>query len=259
MFISRFIKVFVILFVISIINFPVSSSENKETKPVIKMYPVKYTKTPPKIDGVYDSVWDSAVSTGKFTQWNGEPAPQETTARLLWDENNLYLIFQLKDSDIRATMTERDKGLFVEEVIELFVDANGDSLNYQEIEVNPLGTIFDLNIGKAFVKHDSAWDAEGMLTAVKVDGEVSSDVRKGEEAGPGSTADTTGWSVEMAIPWKNFMEARNLPPKDGDCWRANLYRCDNWPGKTYDAWNPTMTEKPNFHIPAAFGRICFRK
>jgi hypothetical protein len=35
-------------------------------------------------------------------------AKQETRARLLWDDTNLYIAYEVEDTDIGAQFTERD-------------------------------------------------------------------------------------------------------------------------------------------------------
>ena len=77
-------------------------------------------------------------------------------------------------------------------------------------------------------------------------------------SGMETTAKVTGQTVVMAmkIPWKAF----GRTPRSGDVWLGNLFRCvGKDPGRGYLAWRPTMTEKPNFHVPAAFGEFVFTR
>jgi hypothetical protein len=49
-----------------------------------------------------------------------------------------------------------------------------------------------------------------------------------------------------------------VKPKSGDVWLGNLLRCvGRDPDRGYLAWQPTMTEKPNFHVPEKFGEFEF--
>ena len=66
------------------------------------------------------------------------------------------------------------------------------------------------------------------------------------------------WFCEMAIPFSDFITAPNIPPKEGDEWKLNLYRIER--GKTkkedeYSAWSPTR--KIDYHRPQHFGVLRF--
>jgi len=64
---------------------------------------------------------------------------------------------------------------------------------------------------------------------------------------------TTGYTVEVAIPWAGFPKAANKPPKPGDTWRMNFYAMKNNGGTS---WSPILG-KGNFHHGPRFGRLTF--
>jgi hypothetical protein len=206
-----------------------------------------------KVDGALsEPVWRQAAATAPFTLWNGKPAAWRTTARLLWDPKNLYVAFTCDDTDIEGTMWRRDQNLWEQnEVVEMFVDAGGEQTCYLEFEVNPRNAVVDLILPSAGspgpLAGKKCWDAHGMKTAVRVRGTMGN--RKDKDK---------GWTAEMAIPLQDFLTAPNYPPKNGDTWRVNLYRVDDTQGKVeFQAWSPTNTEKPNFHVPERFGSLRF--
>ena len=97
---------------------------------------------------------------------------------------------------------------------------DGDNHNYYELEINPLGTIFDLFLPKPYRDGgpaDHGWDVRGLLSAVRVEGTLND---------PSDT--DKGWSVELAFPWAAFDRhggaGRGGPPRDGDVWRVNFSR-----------------------------------
>ena len=191
-----------------------------------------------------EEAWQQAGwPTKPFAKWNGLPAHTETTARLLWDDQYLYVAFECEDPDIQGSMKQRDESLWEEnEVVELFADAGADQGCYLEFEINPLNTVVDLVIPKAGapgpVEGKKMWDAKGMKTA--------------------AATDSGGWRVEMAIPLDCFLDAPNTPPKPGDGWRINLYRVDAVSDQVeYQAWVPTNTPEPSFHVPERFGVLRF--
>ncbi len=205
------------------------------------------------VDGRLDEpVWQRtpAFRLQKVINTDGPPN-QPTDVRVCWDNDYLYVAFSCKDSDVWATMKNRDEHLWEEEVVEVFVDPDGDGRNYKEFEVNPLGTVVDLNIPRPHhgdLAAALAWDCRGWKTAVRVDGTVN------------KRDDTDrGWVCEMAIPLADIAPPRPKP-KPGDTWRVNLYRIDR-PNKTdpkadvqFSAWSPVQR---GYHEPERFGFLTF--
>lgn len=199
------------------------------------------------IDGVMDdAAWSGAEPISLVLTDSGFAPKQPTAAKMLWDDDYLYVGFHSIDDDIRATLTRRDDDLWTEEVVEIFIDADGDERTYAEIEVSPINNIVDLYIlNRGRVRMLREWDCEGMITAVTVDGVVN-----------GGAGTSRSWTCEMAIPHVELPTAPNIPPKVGDVWRANLYRIDRADdGDEYLAWSPTG--RVDYHTPSRFGWILF--
>ena len=214
-------------------------------------YTCRYTKTPITVDGKLDDpAWETAVAVRLVRNEDGAEPRFETTARLLWDDNHLYVGYHCQDSQIYATMTTRDAPLWEEEVVEIFLDANRDQIGYVEIEVNPLNALVDLyvlNRPPYPVNPLFCWDSSGIQYAVSVDG----DPRRLD-------SQDRAWSAEIALPWEDFLTAPHLPPRAGDVWRMNLYRIDQYQGQQeLYAWSPTRCE--TFHVPQRFGEIVFAR
>jgi hypothetical protein len=211
-------------------------------------YVVYRAAKPITVDGVLDEPsWRGANVMNLVLADTGKPPRQPTTARALWDDKYLYIAFECQDTDIWGTITERDKAIFAEEVVEIFIDEDRDNWGYLEFEVSPRNAVLDIFIinRDGRVKGLWDWNSEGWLTAVKVVGDPT---RRG--------TDDKSWTVEMAIPMADFMMAPNLPPKPGDVWHANFYRIDRAvSGDEWSAFAPIG--KINFHSPEKFGRIVF--
>ena len=212
----------------------------------ISHYTVMRTLGPIKVDGVFDEPsWRAAKSTGAFRANDGSETPtSRVEAKMLWDDSNLYFAFECDDTDLAATMTKRDEHLWQEEVVEVFIDPDGDGKNYIELEVNPLGAFLDLFVLTPVVPIPYESYNIPAKWAVKVDGTVQN-----------SSDQDRGWSVELAVPLKEAVTAPNRPPKDGDRWRLNLYRIERKPKDQLIAWSPTL--KPSFHTPSRFGEVTF--
>ena len=79
---------------------------------------------------------------------------------------------ELEEPHLWATMADRDAILYREHDFEVFLDPDGDGLAYYELEINALGTEFDLFLDKPYRRKGRAhiaWDIEGLRTAVRLD------------------------------------------------------------------------------------------
>lgn len=183
---------------------------------------------------------------------SGEFLRPRTTAKMLWNDEYLYVAFVAQDSDIYATMTKRDDHLWTEEVVEVFV---GREDIYLEIEVNPLNTLFDARIDLRGQKGRPTFDVDAAANAnFDIKHRV---VVRGTLTNRKDTDDS--WTVELAIPHTALDGIQPIPPKKGDAWRINLYRIDKSRegGRMREsggAWSPT---KGWFHNPPRFGKIVF--
>jgi hypothetical protein len=215
---------------------------------LVPVYRCHRADGPITIDGILDdAAWERAEAVALLTADAGVAPRQSTTARLLWDVVNLYVAFECEDDDIWGTTTERDQDIYMQEVVEVFVDAASSGTAYVEIEVSPLNAVLDLFMLWRDDRRRGlwGWDSVGLQTAVTVDGDPW---RRG-------TADRR-WTVEMAIPMVDFEMAPHLPPETGDTWRMNLYRIDRGVrGTEYSAWSPPR--RLNYHTPSRFGVLLF--
>src|SRR5258705_7376671 len=81
---------------------------------VLPVYEVSRTATPVKVDGkLDDAVWNKVAPMRDFRQnLDGEPGVVKTEARMLYDDNFLYVSFRCPDKNIWATMKARDQHLW---------------------------------------------------------------------------------------------------------------------------------------------------
>jgi len=194
------------------------------------------------IDGNLDKPeWGKAVAVQLVDTVTGAKPKQTTTVKLIWSNDFLYAGFCCKDDYICATMTEYNDKLYEEDVVELFIDDDLDHKTYIEIEINPLNAVLHYGI-----QNDSQ---KRFLQFARVEKKVLSAVAHHDKLGI--------YTVELAIPFSEFITAKHNPPIKGERWLFNLYRIDR--GKNgadeYSAWSPTG--KLNFHIPEKFGELVF--
>jgi len=235
------------------------AAEKAKDKAELRSYTCEKAEGRIIVDGVLsEGSWQKAKATGGFMKMLdnvGKPMTQYTEVKMLWDNKNLYIAFVVNDPDIFAVKTQDDGPLWEEENAEIFIDEDGDGKNYLEYEINPLNAIIDLRIDQPKPNGDvqpwqpkAVFNGDGIKRAVKVYGTVDNRSDVDEK-----------WVAEIAIPLNNinFPYAKNLPPKDGDVWRANMFRIER-PQKEvgpeeYGSWSKT----PSWHLPQNFGKLVF--
>lgn len=204
-----------------------------------------------KIDGRLDeAAWKNARTFGRFEfPWWKEGRKEQTAARMLWDDEFLYVAYDCRDEHVSATRTERDSQVYRDDCVELFTAPNPKrSHEYFNIEMNVNGAILDRHHPNGPGKPQTPnWNATGIRIATRVDGTLNDD------------SDTDrGWVLEVAIPFSNFQVTTGKPhPEDGDVWHLNLNRLGGETNPQHSQWSPGNTPKPAFHTPDTFGRVTF--
>ena len=227
---------------------------------------------PISVDGRLDErAWTSAAWTDFFIDIDGDRRPQprfRTRAKMLWDDEYFYVAAEMEEPDLWGTLTVRDSVIFQDNDFELFIDPDGDTHAYYELEVNVLATAWDLMLVKPYRDGGPAlngWDIAGLRVGVDTRGTVNR---------PGDRDD--GWTVEIAMPWKILREAArdHKRPEAGDQWRINFSRVQ-WhlddgngsyakrlkPGTTTplpeDNWVWSPQGAIDMHMPERWGYVQF--
>ena len=205
--------------------FPLISGQQLST-PIIEYEPKSYVcykvSEPIVVDGkINDVSWQKANWSESFVDIEGDLKQNpffDTKVKMLWDENYFYFGAQMEEPHVWATLTDRDAIIYKDNDFEIFLDPDGDTHHYYELEVNALETEWDLLLLKPYrdqakVAVDS-WDIPGLITKVYVDGTINNPSDKDR-----------GWIVEIAIPWKALEEcAPNFHPQEGEQWKVNFSR-----------------------------------
>lgn len=199
---------------------------------------------PPSLHPTFDhAAWQDAPTVELARTWRGDPAPpgMDTTARLVWTADALWLGFACRftelDADTAFDPALERHGLWERDVCEAFVQSPREpsAASYKEIEVAPTGQWFDVAVRTPRVDVDWAWHA-GLTTAAAID------------------HDAKRWTAIVRVPFTAF----GGPPTPGAAWRANLFRIGRVDGvRQFLAYAPTGTPAPDFHVPAAFVPLVF--
>lgn len=199
----------------------------------------KITSTP-IIDGDL-SEW-KAPFIGSFVKHNsGEKGSQETFASLSWDDENLYIAFKCSDSKIIGKNRKQDYPIFEsDDLVEIFIDPDGNGQNYLEVGINAFSSNYDMIIN-CISKNCGGWktsidfDIEGLEAVSKIKKE--------------------GFSTEIKIPFISLEKIQNgnfNKPTIGTKWKGNLFRIDYGNTAEYLALQYYRSSKFGFHQPDKF-------
>lgn len=239
-----------------------------------ELYEAPRTPIPVVVDGSLDDpAWRTAPWTTDFVDIRGPgwpDPPLRTRAKMTWDDRALYVAAEMEEPHLWATLVERDAIVWRDDDFEVFLDPDGDGLNYFEVEVNPHGTVLDLFLAKPYDEGGSAqieWDLAGLAVAVRLSGSLNDPADR-----------DAGWFVEMAIPWHGLTApgAARPPtaPRAGEEWRVNFSRVDwpllvengeyvkereltDWSDHPEENWVWSPQGRINMHAPESWGRLRF--
>jgi alpha-galactosidase len=218
--------------------------ENVVGRPMIEIRHITEILTVSDLD---DPSWQQASEIVVDTYWSAEKAPagREFRTGLLWSDTALYVRFMAmqKEDEPLVVNAEPDLqgktvGLWERDVCEIFIAPDlASPTKYFEFEIAPTGEWLDLAIEITPEGRKTDWTFASNLQAA---------------------AQVRARSIVMAlrIPFASLTKT----PAPGDIWLGNLFRCvGTEASRGYLSWQPTGTEKPDFHVPTAFGRFAFVK
>ena len=195
------------------------------------------------VSDIENDVWPKGGKLDVSRNWNGSPADagRHFSVTALWSDVALYFRFNASQGEPLVITSDpqierKTPGLWKRDVCEVFIapDRN-EPRRYFEFEVAPNGEWLDLAIDGSSGERITDWEYHsGMETASRIDEHHA--------------------IMAIKIPFAAF--GKN--PKAGDVWLGNIFRCvGQEPDRGYLAWQPTFTEKPNFHVPEKFGEFVF--
>lgn len=218
--------------------------------PPVPTLRVTKATAPILIDGKLDeAAWQAAARTPRLVDtMTGAPAEFVASARMTWDDQNVYLGWEVADDYLKSTFTHHDEHLWEQDCVEVMFDPAGDQRNYFEIQVAPSGQSFETRYDTRRQPQpfgDVAWTSQ-VHAQVERRGTLNDD------------EDDVGYTVEMAIPWTAF--AAGMPPAGKPAanavWGMNLFVLDaRESGGRAAGWSPPRVG--DFHALDRFGRVIF--
>jgi len=223
------------------------------------------TNKPIAIDGMLDEqAWKAVPGIAFYDSMLGTPPAGRSVAKMLWNNQYLYIGFELGDEDTDAASRGADANgpaMSRDQFVKVLIDPDSDGQNYQEFRISPLHDVSqrwfarqgtdqargDQDAVPAVVHTD--WICKGLKSAVHAGG------TRGKAGDAGAD-----WSVEIAVPWtslKRFSKGA-CPPAAGNVWRAHLSRIRS---KGTDAdpvrWTWPVMGTADDGLPEQWGYVIF--
>jgi len=232
-----------------------ASTSKTQSKGKPMTYPVNRLKEPILIDGNWDKPAWQEVEPLELTHSMGDKPAHlpKVQAKLMYDENAIYVIFRVEDRYVRAVAKTHQDAVCRDSCVEFFWAPGMDvKKGYFNLEMNCGGTM--LLHFQVIPRKDSVPIAPADLERI----EVAHSLPKFVEP---EIATPTVWTVEYRLPTE--MLAKYLPgsarPAPGVRWRANFFKCaDQSSHPHWLTWSFVDRPKPDFHVPECFGTIEFR-
>jgi hypothetical protein len=205
------------------------------------------------LDGNWDKPAWRQVEPLTLTHWMGpypsfRPAVQ---AKVLYDNEALYVIFRVEDHYVRAVATETNGRVWEDSCVEFFFSPDlNKPMAYFNLEVNAGGVALfhykDPNnpgAGLPSVESIATIQRYGSLAKV-IDPEITKPLI---------------WTMEYRLPLSVLRPFSNFAqPAAGVRWHANFYKCaDKTSNPHWITWSKVEHPVPQFHLPQFFGVIEF--
>ncbi|CAG5018748.1 hypothetical protein DYBT9275_06063 [Dyadobacter sp. CECT 9275] len=219
-----------------------------------EVYEVQKLKRAITIDANWDKKQWKKVKPITIDKYMGviPPFKPGVEAKMMYDDQNVYVIFRVKDKHVRSLVQEYNGNVSGDACVEFFFSPDAAlPERYFNLEVNAGGTPLIFYVTKPWTGFEKlqADDIRQIEIAhslpSKIDPEISEPVT---------------WTIEYRIPLSMLKKFSNVTdPKPGTVWRANFYKtASQSTNPHWITWSFVDNPKPNFHLPQFFGTLKFK-
>jgi hypothetical protein len=206
-----------------------------------------------KVDGDWTKpVWEK-VPVLEITHYMGNKPSflPSTFAKLLYDDENIYGIFLVKDKFVHCLVQETNGHVSGDSCVEFFFSPDASKpLFYFNLEINcggvPLMQYVTLP-RKEYVFLDEV-EINKVEIAHSLPRKVLTEIEE----------DTT-WTIEFKLPLNVLVQYAPIShPQKGVKWKANFYKTASTTSNPhYLTWSHVDNPRPDFHLPQFFGVLEF--
>ena len=214
------------------------------TRSQIPSYKIKHTAEKPVIDGKREELWRKANVMDFVVQLDARKPMEPTFARLLHDDDNLYLFINCFEKNMAGLTAKAQKNdsdaipyIWDDDSIEIFISPDTDvPARTVQIIVNAKGVWYDLCHNSKTYAHPAETQYNSNLICK-------------------TATDKNGWTLEIAIPKKSLVLDGADPKKD---WKLNIGRNRtvsniNTKDMERSAWSAPLSS--TWNIPGRFGNV----
>jgi hypothetical protein len=245
---SIILKIGLLAFLLAIYSCSNKTEMKKET-----LYNVSRLKEPMKIDANWEKPQWKNVQAVSISNYMGEiPGfKPDAQAKMMYDDENLYVIFQVKDCFVRCLTNEINGPVWEDGAVEFFFAPDSKQpLLYFNLETNCGGTpLMHYNLVARKESKELAKDDIKMIEIAHTLPQIIDPEMK----------DPVTWTLEYRIPIAMLEKYSAIThPAKGVEWKANFYKiAENNSNHHYITWSVVEIEKPDFHRPEFFGKLIF--
>lgn len=230
----------------------VSCSAEKDTENG-SVYHVSKLDQSMVIDGNWEKTQWQGIEALNITNYMGAVPGfhPEVKAKIMYDNDNVYVIFQVKDKYVRCVTNKYNGPVFRDACVEFFFAPDSSAHeSYFNLETNCGGT--------ALMEYHRVPKIETKSIPVEDIKTIEMAHSLPEFIDPEMT-DPVTWTLEYRIPLTLLEKHASITrPAKGVVWRANLYKiAENNSNPHYITWSVVKNDKPNFHLPQFFGKLLF--
>ena len=157
------------------------------------------------VDGVFnESVWQQATWNTAFTTLGKDTLHgPDTEFAVAYDENAIYIGIKINEPDMLQLVSKPrgrdDIDIFKDDCVEVFIGPGSQRIWYNQLVVNPDGTLVDYELDQSGVVSRIDWDSLAQVATNRTD---------------------QAWLVELAIPLAAF----EIEPDFDGSWSINVTR-----------------------------------
>lgn len=228
--------------------------ESRKKAGLYKTYQVERAVKSPQVDGEwFGSVWGRVkpLDVIEYVNEKTEHMPK-TQAKLLYDDEFVYVIFRVEDRYVRAVAKSSNDNIFHDSCVEFFFTPGEDmSQGYFNIETNCGGTM---------LFHHQITQGENVADIVDSDRENVKIYHSQPKIVEPEITESVTWLIEYRVPLDLLEKYATVQrPRPGVSWRANFYKiASRTSHRHYLTWSLIDYPKPKFHLPEFFGTLEFK-
>ena len=238
-----------IIFQLSL-TIPLLAQQKPGTANPDRVYKISKLKAPLDIDGDWNKrLWRRVkpvyISNPIINQPHFIPVVK---AKMAYDKNNIYLIYQVQDRYVKSVTTDIGGPVWKDSAVEFFFSPDTSlPANFFNFEINCGGTPL---LGYRSVPRTRIDTADikkieiGHSLPKKIESEILEPVT---------------WTVEFRIPLDMLEKYSNVTrPEKGVVWRGNFYKiAEITSNPHYLTWAEIAPPEKSFHAPQFFGWLQF--